>query len=1040
MFNDGAKVQKITNKQVGVIKSSIALNSGIQYQVQFDNGSVVYLSEDMLEPYEEIMNIRDAFCDQQFSGIDSFKRTMTFQRLTGDLTNMFYSMNNTLTDYLPHQFLPVIKFLQSPEERLLIADEVGLGKTVEAMYIWKELEARRNAKRLLVVCPAALREKWKRDIENLFGMHAKIVKADELLSTFHLIERNRNREQFVYICSLESIRCKKSDSGSKIGQLNSAFENFSANFSEYAFDLTIIDEAHYMRNRETANFKTGSRLRDVSEALVLLSATPIQTGSDNLYSILNLLSPEHFDNQWAFEYLLKKDTIFIKLANCMQRFSNTQEDFNQILEETPDFDENETLNTILENEAEIFASPEKRMFYAQELREQVFYNNYFNRTRRRFVFDNTAKRRATTVKYSLSSIEMDIYQRVTKLVRSMSRGGSEITTFSLIARQRQMASCLPAAINEWKTKFKRDELKDYLNDEDVEDLLEDYIENDTDDDDYDTSRIKIIKDLKPFYAKIQHEFKDTQFEDLKNNDSKFQEFLKKIKTLLKQNPKEKIIVFSFFRSTNSYLKERLDEEGISSVAIKGGMGAEKDILLDKFKSTPSINVLISSEVGSEGLDLQFASIEFNYDLPWNPMRLEQRIGRIDRIGQKASVLRIFNLCCQNTIEDRILERLYERIKIFENSIGDMEDIVGQPIQELALEILDPELTDPERDEKADQKIQVLVNTRLMNNRLEEESGVLEEYRELVINSIENAKINKRFIDVDEKIFVVKDFLNTNFPGSAFLSLNDNPTYYSVELSNKAIDSFKSFKKAEHLQKNTSIDSSGDNTILAFVANKEQRLRRNCEIADLDHPIFDWIKWYTKEKNNIAPSCSALTITPNKLISKGNYVFYIQKWKKNGVEKSIELKYFLGNVDSHTIFEEDKSEKILNSLITEGKSLIDTIVRTSNFKAYYDFLQVLVNHAWDRYEEDVLSYNRKIQSLYKKHVDFVNFTADRKINILEGVIKKLVDENGNKNIINMNKKQIEKVKRERERKLEELESEQNNGPELEEIAIGILIVE
>lgn len=184
MFENGDRVKKITDGKVGIVKSSIQTNNGTKYQIQFDNGEAVYLSEDILEKYQEINTPLEAFSNFQFSGIDDYKRIMAFQRLTGDLTNMFYSMNNTLTEYLPHQFLPVTKFLSSPEERILIADEVGLGKTVEAMYIWKELEARRNAKRLLVVCPAALREKWKRDMENLFGIHAEIVKADMVLPPF----------------------------------------------------------------------------------------------------------------------------------------------------------------------------------------------------------------------------------------------------------------------------------------------------------------------------------------------------------------------------------------------------------------------------------------------------------------------------------------------------------------------------------------------------------------------------------------------------------------------------------------------------------------------------------------------------------------------------------------------------------------------------------------------------------------------------------------------------------------------------------------
>ena len=108
----------------------------------------------------------------------------------------------------------------------------------------------------------------------------------------------------------------------------------------------------------------------------------------------------------------------------------------------------------------------------------------------------------------------------------------------------------------------------------------------------------------------------------------------------------------------------------------GGMGDEKNEVIERFKTSPRINILISSEVGSEGIDLQFASIEFNYDLPWNPMRLEQRIGRIDRIGQKSEKILIYNMICNNTVEDRVLQRLYERIQIFTSSIGDIEEILA----------------------------------------------------------------------------------------------------------------------------------------------------------------------------------------------------------------------------------------------------------------------------------------------------------------------------------------------------------------------------
>lgn len=1035
MFNTGDKVKKITDGSIGEVVSIIDHISGVKYQVRFSNGETSYISEDILEACKEIKTPIEAFSNFQFRGIDDYQRIMTFQRFNGGLTNIFYSMKDTFADFLPHQFLPVTKFLQSPEERILIADEVGLGKTVEALYIWKELEARRNAKRLLIVCPASLREKWKRDMQNLFGIHAEIVMADKLLETFRLIEKNRKREQFAYICSLESIRAKYTSGYNKVSELNKAFEEFAANYSEYAFNLTVIDEAHYMRNRDTANFKTGSRLRDISESLVLLSATPIQTKSDNLFSLMNLMAPEQFENQWTFEYMLNKDSGFIKLANCLQRLSSTKEDFEKIILENCHMGGNDLVNEIQVNADQIFSSNEKRMLYAEDLLKQVFYNNLFNRTRRRFVFENTAKRKPNAVKYNLSSSEEAIYNQVTNLIRSMAKGRSEIMTFALIARQRQMASCLPAAFKDWKAKINKtdnDDENEYIYQDD-DDLIE------FDEDGEASTKRQTYRDLKPFYVKVVQEFPKTQYEDLKKIDSKFEAFLKSIKELLRQNPKEKIIVFSFFRSTNEYLEERLEEEGISAVAIKGGMGELKDILLENFKTDESINVLVSSEVGSEGLDLQFASVEYNYDLPWNPMRLEQRIGRIDRIGQKAPVLRIYNLCCQNTIEDIILERLYERVKIFENSIGDMEDIVGQPVQELALEILDPKLTNDDRKEKAEQKIQVLIEKRMMNNRLEEEAGVLNEYREMVLASIKNADEKKRNISELERVFIVKDFLKNYFPGSAFFQNKDNPLCYVITLSNEAILSFRDFRRKEHLEKFTSIDSGGD-CILSFAQKKDEKRKGNVETAALDHPIFDWIKWILQMNPIKASGCSAITIKPNEIINKGNYVYYIQKWKCDGVEKDCELKYFVGCIETDAFLSNDVGEKIMNTLITEGVSLIDPAVRLSDFEPYYDFAKKLINHAWDEFDIFSNNYKKKSKIMYDKQLEFVNYTADKKIEKKKSIIENLTAENKDKRVIKMHNSEIEKINKERELKIKQLEKEQFTEPEVSDMTIGVLIVE
>src|SRR5690606_1993729 len=135
------------------------------------------------------------------------------------------------------------------------------------------------------------------------------------------------------------------------------------------------------------------------------------------------------------------------------------------------------------------------------------------------------------------------------------------------------------------------------------------------------------------------------------------------------------VVFAFYRGTLQYLARRLRKDGIRAAGIMGAMGEAKDAAVEGFARPDGAAGLLSSEVGSEGIDLQFCRFVINYDLPWNPLRVEQRIGRLDRLGQKAERISIINLAVTNTIEDRILMRLYERINVFRESIGDMEEIL-----------------------------------------------------------------------------------------------------------------------------------------------------------------------------------------------------------------------------------------------------------------------------------------------------------------------------------------------------------------------------
>ncbi|MGL4986852.1 MAG: DEAD/DEAH box helicase, partial [Treponemataceae bacterium] len=295
-----------------------------KYQVSFGNGEFIFIPENQLELIPEEENMYDLFNKGQFQGLDDLKKILYELKLSGKLTNIMYSMNNASTIFMPHQFKPVIKFLESHQEKLLIADEVGLGKTVEALYIWKELVTRRRAKRLLIIAPAVLTKKWQDDLQRYFDIQSSIVKAGELQQYIKQAQQFPHKESYALIASIESIRFSTNFNGTKRAELNQLLEEINADKTnmQKIFDCVIIDEAHYLRNKATASFKTGERLRDVSESFLLLSATPIQTTSKNLFNLLSLLAPEDFYDINIFNRMLEDNQSLVRLANEMIKPNN----------------------------------------------------------------------------------------------------------------------------------------------------------------------------------------------------------------------------------------------------------------------------------------------------------------------------------------------------------------------------------------------------------------------------------------------------------------------------------------------------------------------------------------------------------------------------------------------------------------------------------------------------------------------------------------------------------------------------------------------
>jgi SNF2-related domain len=295
--------------------------SVLMVEVDFGPNEKLFKRYEFLELATTEAGLFDLLEAGVFGGPSDLRRVLTFEKIKGELTNIFYSMEASNTDFYAHQFKPAMRFIESPVGRMLIADEVGLGKTIEATYIWKEIQARQSARRLLIICPAMLREKWRSDLRKRFNITGEIVSAKDLLARMEDIAARQTAESFVYISSLEGLRPPATFEDENVRSTRARFarlidQNTAA--EDFAlFDQVIIDEAHYLRNPSTGNNRLGRLMREASHHLILLTATPIQIASDNLYQLLRLVDPDQFYDLFLFQEMLAANSCIVSAQRAL---------------------------------------------------------------------------------------------------------------------------------------------------------------------------------------------------------------------------------------------------------------------------------------------------------------------------------------------------------------------------------------------------------------------------------------------------------------------------------------------------------------------------------------------------------------------------------------------------------------------------------------------------------------------------------------------------------------------------------------------------
>lgn len=1013
-------------KTTGNVKN---LGPLILVEVAFGPNEKDYVPLGSLEIVPEQEDATSLLTQGAFGGPKDLRRILTFRKVKGDLTNVFYSMESSNTDFYPHQFKPVLSFIESVSGRLLIADEVGLGKTIESMYIWKELQAREDARRLLIVSPAMLREKWKLDLRNRFNIDAIIVNAASLLEDLDRVVNGEEQHRFVGIVSLEGIRPPRDwhDAARLSNRARLARvldENPASAARAPLFDLVIVDEAHYLRNPETLSNRMGRLLRESSRNLLLLTATPIQTHAGNLYNLLRLLDPDFFTNEESFNSLLKTNG---HIVTALRRLWSSPLNIEDVISSlrgalrTPEFSGDEALTRaceILSGKSSL--STEERVDIGRMVETRSLLSHYMSRTRKRDAFENRTIRDPHVVEFEYTEAEAHIYSRVSKRIREMSRGSDEIGVFRLIARQRQMASSMVAAIQGW----------------DEQGILEEYLWEDFGryyDGDGDTG----LPADSSHDTGIADAIAGYDLRQLEQLDGKYRALRDLIQGRL--SPNRKVVVFAFFRNTLRYLNDRLNRDGIRCSLIVGGMGEEKYRQIDQFRDDPSTQVLLSSEVGSEGIDLQFCSVLVNYDLPWNPMRVEQRIGRIDRLGQSEAKIHIYNFYNTGTIEDRVLRRLYERLDLFRNSIGDLEEILGDIESELFAILLEPDLTEEERTKRAEQTAMAIRNRNYEQSRLEEEAVNLVGFTDYLMDSIKQTRDHGRWIDPEDLRSFVSDFIKSRYPGSIIKSDRDGSVFH-LQLSGEARDSLDALLRRTRFAVGTGLHRSRVAVPVVFDPRLRNSAPRGAEIVTVHHPLIRWItELYETEGAAFHPVVAVSLPWSSELgIDPGTYVFSCERWEITGLRTRVVLAYQAITRDTGIPLSPSDSERLVvasarsGTVVPNARNAIDSL---AHLERQVGMCEAALTERLSRIYENARAENEAVC----RQVDFsARQYAERRINQHRELIEQFRSA-GRAHLIPMREGLIRSEEHARAEKLSRIEKQRLVGVEASELARGYLQV-
>ena len=919
--------------------------------------------------------------------------------------------------------------LRADRPRLLIADEVGVGKTIEAGLILKELQARQRLENVLIVCPKALVTKWRAEMRR-FDEEFQPLTAETL--RYCLKETQCDGAWPVQysrsIIHLELFRNQDYLFGTTGRNARPGLATLDP---PPQFSLAIFDEAHHLRNPKTSSNQLARFICDNAEAVLFLSATPVQLGSKNLYTLLNLLRSDLFLDEAVFNEMVAPNR---HLNQAIRHIRSRQPEENWPVEALRALIQASTTSwgrrTLMADPrfwewlqklgGSVPLTDAERIHCLRDLEEVHSLAHVMNRTRRRDIGRFTI-REPRTVRVPFTPEQEQFYYDLMRFRREMLALRHDPLVIRLIidTLERQIASCLPALLPTLDSFLHTGRFSTAI--------LSDAVD---DDEEF------------PLPAPLRQQATELRrlASQLPPDDPKLEALLKIAHTTCNSTAPGKLLLFSFFLHTLNYLERKLQACGFRVGVVTGKIAEEdREILRNRFRkpSTESdaIDILLSSEVGCEGLDYEFCDRMVNYDIPWNPMRLEQRIGRIDRLGQNADKVLIFNFVTPGTVEERIFFRCFERLGIFRNTIGDCEEVLGeQAVTEQLLELArDPHLTLEQAEEKARQIADNAVRFVEEQQRLEQEGSALLGLDQGLIDEVNAIGTEGRFVTQDELTAMVAFFVEQPTLGGKLEADRETPGLHRLRLNKEARGALARQLRDLHLVDRSATEFrrwlEGNEPQLLLTFDQQTALERRA--LPFITPVHPLARLSTEALKQLQKPLFTHLKVQDLTVPAGTYVFVCDLWEMVAITPEIRLVNLVWSLHRRCL-ESELANQLLRLLAQAENISTTTDLPDATLQEALNALDEQTQREHDSALHELRAHNellvtRRLASLETYHQNrLARIQAD-------------LEASDNERIIRMKTSERARVEHDHETKRQEIERRRNADIVRERIAIGILEV-